>query len=174
MLPVLMQMVRRVQMHPHRTWLWVAMLLVHLPALAGDWGALLLPHGTGLHAGSFIALNLSALFFVLKIRDVRWLQFSSDRRSLVTLIIAVALLHVNLTAEPGQTVSYADRCQVAATLLLVVSLTPVQTLLANWLSGALAGRHRPRRGPHRTAAVTTCRSALPRLLRSPRAPPLSC
>lgn len=174
MSPVVGQIIRRLQSHPRRHWLWVVMLLVHLPALTGDWSALLLRQGAGVNVVGFIALNLSALFFVLKIRDVRWLQFGTDGRSLLTLTIAIALLHVNLTAEAGQGVPYADRCQVAATLLLVASLAPVQALLADWLSCTAAARPRSQRGQLRGDTARVCRSILPRLLRSPRAPPLAC
>lgn len=103
------------------------MLLVHLPALLADWKALLAQHAEHVHPLSFAALNLSALFFILKIRGVRWLEFGRDPRSLLALGVAVAILHIHVVRD--HTTAVPQESQVVATVLFTLSLTQVQRLL---------------------------------------------
>ena len=77
---------------------WVAMFLLHVPGLLAALEALL----TGSTPELFLAglrvagLSLSASFFVLKMIDVRWLRLRPGWRSLVTAVIATAVLHVGV------------------------------------------------------------------------------
>jgi hypothetical protein len=107
-------------------WLWLAMLLVHLPALVGGWGRILADQATDLRLTGFILLNISTILFVLKLGNVRWLRFGSDRRSIISLTVAVALLHVNVGADAGSAAALPQEHQAAAAVLLLASLAPVQ------------------------------------------------
>ncbi len=115
------------------TWLqnsfWWAMLLVHLPGMFTRGYALLASDLTDAQTPGFIALNLSSLFFVLKVAQVRWLAFNSDRRSLVALTVAIVLLHAGIVPD-GQPITTEISQHVLASVLFAASLTSVQTALS--------------------------------------------
>jgi hypothetical protein len=158
----------RLQRKTH--WLWLAMLLVHLPGLIAGWKDVLVDGFADLRLSGFVALNLSALIFILKIRDVRWLEFGTDRRSLLTLSIAVALLHINLVRPPDRLNYLPQESEAVAGVLFVASLLHVQQLVQRLL--APSGRRQERlRG---WILTTVCDiTAAPLRLRAlaPRAPP---
>lgn len=81
---------------------WLFMLLAHARAIAAAW-LTLSTDGPGTDPLRPIALTLAGLFFVLKLIDIRWLRFRTDRRSVAALTLIVALLHVQAIglAEDG-------------------------------------------------------------------------
>lgn len=151
--------------------LWALMLLVHLPALLKGWSAIALDGGTSVRTASFVALNLSALLFVLKTAGVRWLDFATDRRSLVALTLAIGLLHVNL-APGAEALALPQAPHAAAGVILIVGLVPVQRLARRLLAG---GRLAVRRARSSVVLTQLERRLLwldAHLIRASRAPPV--
>ena len=110
-------------------WLWVTMLLVHMPALVRDWAELLTAHAFDVLGAGFILLNLSIVVFVLKLRSVRWLEFGADPRSLLCLFVAIALIHINAGQDPGQSPRALEGTEAIAGVFFAMGITPVQRLL---------------------------------------------
>lgn len=153
-------------------WLWLALLLVHLPALIRDWMGIF-SRGTfgGLSMG-FVLLNASIVVFVLKMRSVRWLEFGRDPRSILSFCVAIALLHINVGQDDGQTARALEGTQALAGMFFAVSLARVQRFLDRLGAPAKAPRPRPvlvhgtTEYTSRLAGSFLCKSNVP------RAPPL--
>ncbi|MFQ5494282.1 MAG: hypothetical protein ACE5EX_02780, partial [Phycisphaerae bacterium] len=84
--------------------LWLLLGLAHLPALFGTLQTLATDGFSADRLAPCLLLALAIVFFALKTWDVAALRFRTDRRSCVTLIIVVAMLHLDvLRPESGQT-----------------------------------------------------------------------
>jgi hypothetical protein len=125
--------------------LWLVVLLVHAPALLSGWATLLGDGGGLARLGGFVALNVSALFFILKICEVRLLEIRCDARSLAVFGVAIVLLHVHLGPGAALAAQLPQQTPLAAGVLVMLTLTPVQRMLESWLSAAPARRSRPAR-----------------------------
>jgi len=102
---------------------WLLMLLAHAKAVAAAWAAFSPTDLAGMDLVRPIGLTLASVFFVLKLFDVSWLRFRTDRRALAALGLIVALLHLQTVglAAGGHIVP-----QVLATASAVLFLEPVQ------------------------------------------------
>lgn len=75
------------------TGFWSIMLVSHAPALSAAWGGLA---ENGFQAGrvaGLVFLAAAMLFFFAKLLGVAFLKVHLDRRSIVALCVAVALIH---------------------------------------------------------------------------------
>ena len=82
---------------------------------------------------------LACVFFVLKILDLPWLRFKTDRRSLFTLALSVALVHVNLMRYSGDVLADPVQPLVIANILMATNLASVRGAMRR----ALARLRRP-------------------------------
>jgi hypothetical protein len=105
---------------------WGAMLLVHLPALVAGWQALLAGRSADLEAVTFVALNLSAVLFVLKVHGARWLEFDTRPGSLLALGLSIVLVHINVAGSPQAPPALPAAPPIVAGVLLAASLVRVQ------------------------------------------------
>ncbi len=100
---------------------WLVMLGGHAKATLAAWVALL--WGSASDPVRVVGLSLAIAFFALKVLDVAWLRFRTDRRSLVALSLIVALLH-------AESMGFSSTGEFAPQLLATVSaamlLEPVQ------------------------------------------------
>lgn len=156
-------------------WLWVCMLAVHAPALLAVWRLFLSEGVDAVRLSSFLGLSAAALFFVLKILGVRVLNFERSRRSVVAVVIGIALLHANAIDVRVQNIAIAQEIPVAGSILLAAGLSCVQRVFQTALSG---GRQTPRQtcraGWTVRPASLQARQLLPvGCLCAPRAPPFS-
>ncbi len=152
-------------------WLWIAILLVHVPALVRDWKLLFLGCIDELRVFSFIALNFSTLFFAFKIRGVRWLEFNKDPRSIFALCLFVGIIHANAARESSAQPFLSPETQVVASVLFAASFTHVQRFLGRIFSATRSRRPRLLQGWGRTCdQLATLQTRLNGLL-IPRAPP---
>ena len=119
--------------------LWLLMLAVHIPAvlksLVGQSGPVSPEH----NFVAFVGLLLACVFFVLKFLDLPWLRFKTDRRSLFTLALTVALVHVNLMRPSGDVLADPVQPLVIAHVLMVTNLAGVRGIMRR----ALARLRRP-------------------------------
>ncbi|UCC31903.1 MAG: hypothetical protein JSU86_06420 [Phycisphaerales bacterium] len=107
---------------------WLLMLLAHAPALFSAWRCCL---ADGLQLdllGGCLVLTASMVFFVLKLRDIGWLRFRTDRRSLLALGLVVALIHLDCL-RPGLRTEVASKCAVVLVTTAVVVAVPRLTRL---------------------------------------------
>lgn len=77
---------------------WAIMLIGHGPALlrvTGEW----LVEGDASAGLRALALAGFSVLFALKVLDVAWLRLPGDRRSVVTLSVAVLLLHAGVISR---------------------------------------------------------------------------
>jgi hypothetical protein len=118
---------------------WLIVLLLHVPALCSVWRVLLFDGAAGDVPTRFLALNLSALLFLLKIAGVRWLEFGTDRRSLLVLGLAIGLVHTGVWHDLGASPIVVESHQCVAGLLLATSLKRVHQL-----GRQKSGSNRPR------------------------------
>ncbi|MCG3136790.1 MAG: hypothetical protein HJJLKODD_00626 [Phycisphaerae bacterium] len=92
-------------------------------------GKLLSGQSAEINLISTVGLILASCFFLLKIMDVPWLRFRTDRRSVVTLLVLMLLLHVH-AFMPIETVLTPDTLllqisnlvNVCNTILLIITL----------------------------------------------------
>lgn len=151
---------------------WIGMLLIHLPAMITRWQALLAGElGNGQLLG-FAALNLSTLFFALKVAGVRWLTFHTSPTALMALVVAVVLLHAGVVSD-GQPLALHGSHHFVAGALVAGSLMGRRDLNA---------QSRSARRTFRTGDVTGWRRHHPLPVRltgrhfrpalEPRAPPV--
>ena len=80
---------------------WIAMVVVHTPALIAAGRNLL---SGDINAGRLIGgigLAAATVFFILKLRGAAFLKFGSDRRTGVVLVAAVALMHAEVVGTVG-------------------------------------------------------------------------
>lgn len=113
--------------------LWLAMLVAHLPALFVGWQALVGEGVVGIRPFGFLGLNLSTLFFLLKIFDVSWLRFETDRRSLFVLMVAVVFLHAGVVNAHTGVELFPAEVPLAATVAFASGVARVQRLVMSIL-----------------------------------------
>lgn len=154
------------------------MLASHAPAVAAAWVSVFAQPD---QIGRCISLTLSAAFFVLKIADVAWLRMRCDRRSVIAMVAAVALLHAGVPAHWGAAYSPAPPVSVLAlgvTLAMLVAVTaPARTPshrsrrrdASQSLRIIAAALRRSLLAPPPPAGPARLRSLLPN-----RAPPRAC
>ena len=119
--------------------LWLLMLAAHIPAvLKCLWGQSG-PVSPERNIVAFVGLLLACVFFVLKILDLPWLRFKTDCRSLFTLALTVALVHVNLMRHAGDGLADPVQPLVIAHVLMVTNLASVRGIMRR----ALARLRRP-------------------------------
>ncbi|UCG15343.1 MAG: hypothetical protein JSV19_08585 [Phycisphaerales bacterium] len=158
-------------------WLWGAVAAIHGPALVTSFESFI---GSGLdpsRAGGFVALALSMLFFLAKIWGVKALEFGTNRRAVLTVAIALVLIHGNAIEACLQFGTVPKAVPVGATTLLAAGLAGVQGRLDAMFSAADRERSRRR---WRTPAIAAgwarsparCHAALTACLCTPRAPPV--
>ncbi len=109
-----------------RRWLWALMAASHLPGLVGSCRTLV---GGDLSfdalRGCFL-LTAATAFFVLKICDVAFLRFHTDRRSTVAIVLAIAFLHLGVVAPGAQISILPEYESVVATALLAGCMVRVR------------------------------------------------
>ncbi len=132
--------------------LWLLMLAVHIPVLLrclwGQSGPLSQDH----NIIAVVGLLLACVFFILKILDLPWLRFKTDRRSLFSLALAVALVHVNLMRYSGDVLADPMQPLVIANILMVTNLASVR----GFMRRALARLRRPKYATKVGAAPLGC------------------
>jgi hypothetical protein len=154
---------------------WLVMLGGHAKATLAAWISLV--SGDAADPARVVGLSLAIGFFALKVIDVAWLRFRTDRRSLVALSLIVALLH-------AESLGFASTGEFAPQLLATVSaamlLEPVQrrwgrlreALFAESADSAIV--HGPRLSQVDLLSIFTAKRPQWVLIRSaspPRAPP---
>jgi len=111
---------------------WVAILLAHAPIILKSIATILAGNINSLDPAGSVSLLLASLLFVLKIVDVPWLRFKTDRRSCCALALAVVLLHVNaLCPDQGEIIAEPP-VLLMANMLMVGSVSSVRQVLRNW------------------------------------------
>lgn len=106
--------------------LWALMLLVHMPALVTSGTRLFQDVADPAHWASFALLSVTNAFFILKIRDVRFLQFNTGQASVAIIVAAVVLIHANAVGMRLDWADGPDGLPIAASMLLATGLTRVQ------------------------------------------------
>ena len=161
---------------PGARWLWVVVAAIHGPALVSSFESFV---GSGLdptRVWGFVALALSMLFFLAKIWGVKTLEFATNRRAVLTIAIALVLIHGSAIGTYLQFDTVPKAVPVGATTLLAAGLAGVQDRLDVVFSSAHRARNRRRWLTPATAAVwpsspTRCHPAMTACLCTPRAPP---
>lgn len=108
---------------------WVVVLLAHSPALINIARCIASGRLDQLNGVGTLMLGASCGFFLFKILDVNCLRFKTDRRSVCTLVLAFAFMHVN-------TLRYVDEDITPQTpaLILAQGLVAGSTIsLRRWL-----------------------------------------
>ena len=77
---------------------WAVMFVGHLPAWLGtcDWAVSITDPAGVVRC---LILTLSQLLFAFKVADVPWLRMRPDRRTWLTLTLAIALLHAGVVHQ---------------------------------------------------------------------------
>lgn len=157
---------------------WAVMLALHAPALAAAWVSVFAqPSGVV----RCLSLSISAAFFILKIADVSWLRMRHDRRAIIAMVTALALIHAGVPAHWGAADAPAPpmAALAAGTTLVLMAAAAVR---------ARAPSHRVRRRDasrdHTLVAASIRRTSFNppppndpvqvRAVLPNRAPPLSC
>lgn len=136
-----------------RSGFWLSLLLLHGAALPSIGSALASPAGVADRLGllvRLVGLTASALFFVLKVADVRWLRLRPGWRSAVAAVIVVALLHVGVVDRAVAGTLAVDPAPVGVVLFLG-SLCHVDILRQAFglILAILSAFGHSRREPHR-------------------------
>lgn len=133
---------------------WALMLLVHIPALLSSAALIAAGDVTPAFLIRVGGLLLSMAFFALKVADVAALRFRSDRRSLLTLAIAITCVHAQPLGAGLAGLEVPVEVPVAAAVLLASQCAGAQALLAQL--PRLTQRFRPLPGltPHAVAYCT--------------------
>jgi len=112
-----------------RRGLWLLMAAAHVPACWSAWGSLLADGSDGSRLGACLTLSLAMVFFGLKVLDVAWLRFRTDRRSVVALLVTVALLHVDVLQPSNAPPLLAESTALVATTWLLALAEPIRRLV---------------------------------------------
>lgn len=155
---------------------WILMLLLHAPALARYlWATPSKVTDSGDFA-AIIGLALAFTLFVLKILDVRWFRFSTDRRAVFALVLAVTLAHVSLLRFSDELVAHPAQPLLLSNILIASSLITVRRFARDSLGWFSRPTLRPKAiHVSRRWRELASRSLSPQWLAhpfaSPRAPP---
>lgn len=156
-------------------YLWITMVVVHMPALEALWRALLTEGVDSVRLGSFVALNLATLFFLVKTLLPRLLTFQSDSRSLAAVTLGVVLLHASAVELRLHDGSYRQELPVAGSLLFAAGFSFVQGSLRTLLARLSVAKRAVRLAgmPLADACDRPRDLLLVACLCAPRAPPAS-
>jgi hypothetical protein len=149
---------------------------VHTPALLSSWRGLVESGFDPDRIGGFAGLALTMLFFMAKIRGVKALEFATHRRAVLTIAVAVVLIHAGCINTYLETQPVPATVPVAATTLLAAGLTRVEEAFgAAWSGPAKTSKRHQRLSPSLDAAwfdvLRRHRSTMVACLCAPRAPP---
>ena len=114
--------------------MWILMLVIHLPALFIMWQLFLKEGAESVRLSSFLGLNLATLFFLLKIRGARLLEFTTNRHSLLTIVVAVTLMHANAVGMHLKYAAVPQDVNFAAGILFAAAFSRVQQFFGRLLS----------------------------------------
>ena len=156
--------------------LWALMIALHVPALIATWVAFVRGGEDPGHLGSLVALGAAILFFVLKVIDVEFLRFRVNRRTLLVMVPAVALMHWEAVGTRLQLEGTTEGIPIIATAVFATGFHRVQKLISTVLSGP--GARRSRAKDANSLSITVWDAAFAPNLglvtnrpRVPRAPP---
>ncbi len=121
--------------------LWLVMIAVHVPVLLKCLWGQSGPPSQDCNIIAVVGLLLACVFFVLKILDLPWLRFKTDRRSLFALALSVALVHVNLMRYSGDVLADPVQSLVIANILMVTNLAGVRRAIRRALSRLRQPKH---------------------------------
>ena len=157
--------------------LWLLMFAVHIPALLKCLGGQSSPVSPDHNIVAVVGLLLACVFFVLKILDLPWLRFKTDRRSLFTLALAMALVHVNLMRYSDDVLADPMQSLVIANILMVTNLVGVRRAIRRALDQLRWPEHTTNvKAVHSARTIPTADRLLPQFSffapTIPRAPPL--
>jgi len=157
--------------------LWLLMFAVHIPALLKCLGGQSSPVSPDHNIVAVVGLLLACVFFVLKILDLPWLRFKTDRRSLFTLALAMALVHVNLMRYSDDVLADPVQPLVIANILMVTNLASVRGIMRRALTRLRRPGHTTKvEAAHTANTLPTADRLLPQFSffapTIPRAPPL--
>lgn len=113
--------------------MWGLMLCIHLPPLYKVWRSALNWRSNELQGIGCAWLTLAVVFFILKLLGVRWLRFQTDRRSIVTAILAVALMHSRSVGVHAHGVVLPGDIPILSTVIFASSLRSIQDVIGNLL-----------------------------------------
>ena len=154
---------------------WLFMFVGHAPGLVR---AIWLPGQDQLTFSpvAAIGLSLACTLFLLKILDVRWLRFRTDRSCVCALVLTVAMAHLNLLRFATEARTEFPQPLVVSNILLSSNLITARRFLKRALDWA--GRLASATHPAQLICLdvlTTCPRVNPARFRSPsrspRAPP---
>ncbi len=106
--------------------LWALMVAAHIPALISAWSVIV---QTGLdpsRLGGCLGLSAATAFFLLKLWGVRCLRFETGYRSLITIGVAVVLIHADAIGAHLPGAVLPKELPVAASTLLAAGMSRVQ------------------------------------------------
>ena len=112
---------------------WAIMALSHTPAVVGAWKSCLAGNFSVDQVGGWILLLLSMVFFGLKVKGVRWLQFKADRRSCLAFTLVVGLVHLDCIQPDLQQKIPFETTIVLSVSLLVFSAPRLSRTLSDLL-----------------------------------------
>lgn len=122
-----------------RSAFWLLMMAAHAPGLIAAWRALLTTGSPADHLRACLFLSISMVFFVLKLRDVRWLRIRADRHSWVAMGMIIALLHTNAIQRHGDDSSTTPYVAVIATTWLAGHMPVIRRTLRRLMSRSSTG-----------------------------------
>ncbi len=95
---------------------WLIMLLGHMPAMIQAWSTWLSSASSAGDLFRCLTLTPAVLLFILKVIDVPWLRVARDGRGLLTMTIAVALLHAGVIQRMSTHLPDLETSAIEATL----------------------------------------------------------
>ncbi|MEE9295113.1 MAG: hypothetical protein V3W34_09175 [Phycisphaerae bacterium] len=152
------------------------MVAAHVPALISAWGAIVQNGLDPSRLGGCLGLSAATAFFLLKLWGVPCLRFATGYRSLITIGVAVVLIHADAIGAhlPGAVVP--KELPVAASTLLAAGMSRVQEVVRSVCSRDRASS-KPVAPPlslvesARFGAFTPCNWLISSQLCVPRGPP---
>ncbi len=108
---------------------WSLMAAAHLPGFVASWSAVIQNGASSGSLGGCIYLTVSMLFFGLKLADVAWLRFRTDRRSLVACFIVLGVLHCDVMRHNSDASGVPEYAAIAASAVLLSTLLPIRRLV---------------------------------------------
>ncbi len=131
---------------------WLIMLVSHAPAMSAAWRGLAENSFQAGRVAGLVLLVAAMLFFLAKLLGVAFLRIHLDRRSIVALCVAVALIHggcLDVELRPELLTDFATNL-VTASAIFAVCLV-IRRLRKQQLEDALTRRVLPARGGSRGA-----------------------
>lgn len=114
--------------------LWALMLCIHLPPLYKAWQSVFLPFPSAVRWGYCAWLTLAVLFFILKLLNVRWLHFQTDRRSLFVILFAIVLMHSRAIGVDAYGMALPGDIPLLSTALFACGLKNVNAFLRSLIT----------------------------------------